>query len=208
MSCQTKKFTNRLRKDMSRPNSFVRIPKERVGVLIGPDGAVKRDIEQRLQVKLEIDSEAGGIEIILDENSTDPSLVLRAKDVVTAIGRGFAPEQVQRLLRGEEAIFDFIDLRNVFGRSDSDIRRVKSRIIGMNGKTRKTIEELTEADVVIYGHTVGIIGNFEEADAARNAIQMIIQGSEHHTVYTFLQKKRREIKKQKLELWEKPEGEK
>jgi ribosomal RNA assembly protein len=193
---------------MSRPNSFVRIPKERVGVLIGPDGAVKRDIEQRLQVKLEIDSEAGGIEIILDENSTDPSLVLRAKDVVTAIGRGFAPEQVQRLLRGEEAIFDFIDLRNVFGRSDSDIRRVKSRIIGMNGKTRKTIEELTEADVVIYGHTVGIIGNFEEADAARNAIQMIIQGSEHHTVYTFLQKKRREIKKQKLELWEKPEGEK
>jgi ribosomal RNA assembly protein len=192
---------------MSRPNSFVRIPKERVGVLIGPEGTVKRDIEERLQVKLEIDSEAGGVEIILDEKSTDPSLVLRAKDVVTAIGRGFAPDQATRLIRNENAIFDFIDLRVIFGRSDSDIRRIKSRIIGMNGKTRRTIEELTEADVVIYGHTVGIIGNFEEVDAARNAVQMIIQGSEHHTVYNFLQKKRRELKKQKLELWEKPEGE-
>ena len=36
---------------MSKPNAFVRIPKERVGVLIGPEGKVKRDIEERLQVK-------------------------------------------------------------------------------------------------------------------------------------------------------------
>jgi ribosomal RNA assembly protein len=190
---------------MSRPNAFIRIPKERVGVLIGPEGKVKRDIEERLQVKLEIESEGGGVEILMDEKSTDPSLILRAKDVVTSIGRGFAPDQAFRLIRNEDTTFDFIDLRLIFDRSESDIRRVKSRIIGMNGKTRRTIEELTEADVVIYGHTVGIIGTFEQVDAARNAIQMIIQGCEHHTVYNFLQKKRRELKKQQLELWEKPE---
>jgi ribosomal RNA assembly protein len=193
---------------MSKPNAFVRIPKERVGVLIGPEGQVKRAIEERLQVKLEIESEGGGVEITLNENTTDPSLILKAKDVVTAIGRGFAPDQAFRLIRNEENAFDFIDLRLVFGRSESDIRRVKSRIIGMNGKTRRTIEELTEADVVVYGHTVGFIGTFEQIDAARSAVQMIIQGSEHHTVYNFLQKKRRELKKQQLELWEKPENEK
>ncbi len=189
---------------MSKPNAFVRIPKERVGVLIGPEGAVKRDIEQRLKVKLEIESEAGGVEITLDEKATDPSSLFRAKDVVTAIGRGFSPEQAYRLLRSEDTIFDFVDLRLIFGRSESDIRRVKSRVIGMNGKTRRTIEELTEADTVVYGHTVGFIGTFEQVDAARNAVQMIIQGSEHHTVYNFLQKRRRELKKQQLELWEKP----
>jgi ribosomal RNA assembly protein len=189
---------------MSTPNAFVRIPKERVGVLIGPEGKVKRDIEERLQVKLEIESEAGGVEITLSEKATDPSLLFRAKDVVTAIGRGFSSDQAYRLVRSEDAIFDFIDLRNIFGRSDSDIRRVKSRIIGMNGKTRRTIEELTEADTVVYGHTVGFIGTFEQVDIARNAVQMIIQGSEHHTVYNFLQKKRRELKMQQLELWEKP----
>ena len=187
---------------MSKPNAFVRIPKERVGVLIGPDGKVKRDVEERLQVKLEIESEAGGVEINLNEKATDPSVLFRAKDVVTAVGRGFSPDQAFRLIRNEDVVFDFIDLRAIFGRSDSDIRRVKSRIIGMNGKTRRTIEELTEADVVVYGHTVGFIGTFEQVDIARNAVQMIIQGSEHHSVYNFLQKKRRDIKKQQLELWE------
>ncbi|XES78440.1 MAG: pre-rRNA-processing protein PNO1 [Candidatus Bathyarchaeia archaeon] len=190
---------------MSNLNSFVRIPKERVGVLVGPEGTVKRDIEERLQVKLEIASEDGGVTIKLDEQAPDPSLILRAKDVVTAIGRGFAPDQAFRLIRNEDAIFDFVDLRTIFGRSDSDIRRVKSRIIGMNGKTRRTIEELTEADVVVYGHTVGFIGDFSEIEVVRHAVQMIIQGSEHHTVYNYLQKKRRELKKEKLELWERKE---
>lgn len=191
---------------MSTPNAFVRIPKERVGVLIGPDGKVKRDIEERLMVELQIESEAGGVNILLNEKAQDPSILFRAKDVVTAVGRGFSPEQAFRLIRNEDAIFDFVDLRIIFDRSESDIRRVKSRIIGMNGKTRRTIEELTEADVVVYGHTVGMIGTFEEVDAARNAVQMIIQGSQHHSVYSYLQKKRRELKKQSLELWEKPEG--
>ena len=188
---------------MSKPNMFVRVPKERVGVLVGPEGKVKRDIEERLLVKLEIESDAGGVAITLDEKATDPSTLLRAKDVVSAIGRGFSPDEAFRLIRNEDAVFDSIDLRQVFGRSESDIRRVKSRIIGMNGKTRRTIEELSEADVVVYGHTVGFIGTFEQVDVARNAVQMIIQGSQHHSVYAFLQKKRREIKKQELELWEK-----
>ena len=193
---------------MSKPSAFVRIPKERVGVLVGPDGKIKQGIEEKLQVVLRIESDEGGVEITLNEKATDPSLLFRAKDVVTAIGRGFPPENAFRLIRNEDSIFDFIDLRAVFGRSESDIKRVKGRIIGMNGKTRRTIEELTEADVVVYGHTVGLIGTFEQVDAARNAVQMIIQGSQHHTVYNYLQKKRREIKKQMLELWEKPENEK
>jgi ribosomal RNA assembly protein len=192
---------------MSKPSAFVRIPKERVGVLVGPDGKVKQNIEEKLMVELEIESEAGGVTIVLSERTNDPSLLFRAKDVVTAIGRGFSPEHAFRLLRNDDDIFDFIDFRVVFGRSESDIRRIKGRIIGANGKTRKLIEELTDASVVVYGHTVGFIGTFEQVDAARNAVQMLIDGSQHHTVYRYLQRKRSEFKKQRLELWEKPEEE-
>jgi ribosomal RNA assembly protein len=188
---------------MAGPDTFVRIPKERVGILIGPDGKTKQYIEDKLGVKLEIDTE-GSVTITLTEKAPDPSVLLKAKDVVTAIGRGFTPQTTFRLIRNEDDIYDMIDLRLIFGRSESDIKRIKGRIIGTEGKTRKLIEELTEADVVVYGHTVGIIGSFEEADAARNAVQMIIDGCEHHTVYNYLQKKRTELKKQKLELWEKP----
>ena len=187
---------------MSGQETFVKIPKERVGILIGPEGKVKQEIETKLNVKLDIDKE-GSVCIKLPVNIPDPSVFLRAKDIVTAIGRGFTPETAFRLLRNEDDIFDMIDLRLIFGRSESDITRVKGRIIGTEGKTRKLIEELTEADVVVYGHTIGIIGSFEEADAARNAVQMVIEGCQHHTVYNYLQKKRTELKKQKLELWEK-----
>ena len=189
---------------MSKPSMFVKIPKERVGVLVGPDGKVKQRIEEKFMVTLEIDSESGGVTILLSKKSNDPSLLFKAKDTVTAIGRGFSPEHAFRLLRNEDAVFDFIDLRAVFGRSESDIKRVKGRGIGANGKTRKLIEELTEASVVVYGHTIGFIGTFEQVDVARNAVQMLINGSQHHTVYKYLQRKRSEFKKQRLELWEKP----
>ena len=193
---------------MSKPNMFVRIPKERVGVLVGPDGKVKQHIEEKFMVDLQIESESGGVTIVLSQKASDPSLLFKAKDTVTAIGRGFSPEQAFRLLRNDDDIFDFIDLRAVFGRSDSDIKRVKGRVIGANGKTRKLIEELTNASMVVYGHTIGFIGTFEQVDAARNAVQMLIDGSQHHTVYKYLQRKRSEFKKQMLELWEKPAEEK
>jgi ribosomal RNA assembly protein len=193
---------------MSKPNVFIKIPKDRVGVLVGPDGKVKQHIEEKLSVELQIESESGGVTAVLNEKATDPSLLFKAKDVVTAIGRGFSPEHAFRLIRAEDVIFDVVDLREIFGRSESDIKRVKGRIIGMNGKTRRLIEELTDADVVVYGHTVGIIGTFEQVNAARSAVQMLIEGSQHHTVYRFLQRKRSELKKQMLELWEKPPDEK
>lgn len=190
---------------MARPSAFVRIPKDRIGVLVGPDGKIKKAIEEKLAVTLQIESDTGGVTIMLAENAKDPSTLFKAKDVVTAIGRGFSPEHAFRLIRDEEAMLDIIDLRLIFGKSESDLRRVKGRIIGMDGKTRKIIEELTETNICVYGHTVGIIGNIEQVQAAREAIQMLIEGSSHGTVYRYLHKKRRELKRKMLELWEKPE---
>jgi ribosomal RNA assembly protein len=190
---------------MAEASSFLKIPRERIGVLIGPNGEIKKYVERTLSVKLEIESETGGVKITLTENVEDPSLLFKAKDVVNAIGRGFSPELAFRLIRDEEAFLDVIDLRTIFGKSESDIRRVKGRIIGMEGKTRRIIEELTETNVCVYGHTVGLIGDIEQVQAAREAIQMLIRGSLHSTVYRFLHRKRRELKKRKLELWEKLE---
>lgn len=189
---------------MARPSAFLKIPKERVGALIGPEGKTKKSIEEKLSVELQIESETGDVTLMLAENAKDPSLLFKAKDVVTAIGRGFSPEHAFRLIHDEEAILEVIDLRTIFGRSESDIKRVKGRIIGMDGKTRRIIEELTDANICVYGHTVSIIGNIEQAQAAREAIQMLINGSQHSTVYRFLHRKRRELKKKMLELWEKP----
>jgi len=189
---------------MSKASIFIKIPRDRIGALIGPEGRVKVNIEKKLHVELEIDSSTGKVTITLDPNAQDPSLLFRAKEVITAIGRGFSPERTFRMLQNEDTMLEVIDLRQTVGKSPADIQRLKGRIIGKGGKTRRIIEELTDADISVYGHTVSIIGNFDQTDAAREAILMLIKGSQHRTVYQFLQKKRQKLKRKKLELWETP----
>ena len=189
---------------MSKASTFIKIPRERVGALIGPEGRVKANIEKKLDVELEIDSATGSVTITLDPNAKDPSLLFRAKEVITAVGRGFSPERAYRLLHNEDTVLEVIDLRLTVGKSPADISRLKGRIIGKGGKTRRIIEELTDADISIYGHTVSIIGSFDQAAIAREAILILIKGSQHSTVYRFLQKKRHDLKRKRLELWETP----
>lgn len=182
--------------------SYVKIPGDRIGALVGPNGTVKSIIERKLSVILEIDSEDGSVQITLPSNVEDPTVLFRAKEVITAIGRGFAPEHAFRLLDDEEVVFEVIDLREIVGRSSSDLKRLKGRVIGKEGKTRRIVEELSEANISIYGHTISIIGYPDQAAIAREAVNMLIRGSLHGTVYRFLHKKRRELKKQRLQLWE------
>ena len=189
---------------MARANTFTKIPKDRIGALIGPEGKVKQAIENRLKVELTVDSESGDITIMLAPDADDPSQLFRAQEVITAIGRGFSPERAFRLIDDEDLILEVIDLREMFGPSKSELQRVKGRIIGQEGKTRRIIEELTEADVSIHGHTVAIIASMDQMEIAREAIKMLLRGSMHSTVYRYLHRKRRELKKKKLEIWEKP----
>ena len=187
---------------MEGASTFVKVPLDRIGALVGPDGRVKASIEKKLSVGLRIDSQTGDVEITLTSTAQDPTALFRAKEVVTAVGRGFSPEHAFRLLEDDETVLEVIDLRETVGRSQSDMKRLKGRGIGKAGKTRRIIEELTEANVSVYGHTISIIGNMDQVEAAKEAIQMLLRGGLHGTMYRFLHKKRRELKKKKMELWE------
>ncbi len=189
---------------MASPSTFVKIPKNRVGALIGPNASNKELVEKKLGVQLAVDSESGDVAITIPPETLDPSVLFRAKEVVSAIGRGFSPEKARRLLDDEETALVIVDMRDFVGKSESDIKRLSGRIIGREGKTRRLIEELTDAYVSVYGHTVGIIGAAEEAEIARQAIEMFIRGRLHTSVYRFLHAKRRELKKKRIEIWKKP----
>lgn len=187
---------------MEGTKAYVKIPGDRIGALVGPDGSVKAVIEKKLSVDLQVDSQSGTVQITLPAAAEDPTVLFRAKEVVTAIGRGFAPNHAFRLLDDDEVVFEVIDLRETVGRSQADLKRLKGRVIGKEGKTRRIIEELSGANISVYGHTISIIGYPDQAAIAREAVTMLIRGSLHGTVYRFLHKKRRELKKERLQLWE------
>src|SRR5438093_6721261 len=178
------------------------IPKDRVGVLVGPGGTVKSTIEEKLYVDLKIDSPSGAVEIGVKPDAPDPSGALQAKDIVLAIGRGFSPERAFRLFSEDNAL-DIIDLHEFFGKNESEIRRVDGRIIGREGKTRRIIEEFTGTLISVSGHTVSIIGTFDGVSTAKDALEKLISGRQHGTVYKFLRKRRAQTKKEKaIGLWE------
>ena len=180
----------------------VKIPKERIGVLIGSGGSVRRRIEEALGVKLRVDSRSGDVEIALKDEKGDVSKLYQALNVVRAIGRGFSPERAFRLF-DEDMLLDVIDLREYVGKSENALRRVKGRIIGRDGKTRRLIEELTGVYVSVYGHTVSLIGGFDQLLVAREAVTKLIKGSQHKTVYNFLFRAVRDLKRRrKTEIWE------
>jgi ribosomal RNA assembly protein len=170
---------------------YVRIPKERVGVLIGKNGETKKTIEDISHVRLEIDSEEGDV-AFNEQTAKDPLVGLKVEDVIRAIGRGFSPEHAFRLFGEETELFIF-DIYDYAGKTESHFTRVKSRMIGREGKTKRVIEGLTGGLITIYGHTVAVIADFESMDIAKKAIDMLLAGSEHPTVYRYLEREMRKL---------------
>jgi len=168
------------------PTQFLKIPHERIGVLIGKNGSVKAFLEEKGACSIQVDSESG--EVLVE--GEDALKVFRVAEVVKAIGRGFSPEKAFKLLDDELLIFDILSLSHL---SEKALKRIKGRIIGKNGRTRQIIEELTGADVSVYGKTVAFIGNSHQIKVAREAVEMLVNGAPHGTVYRFLERKRREM---------------
>jgi ribosomal RNA assembly protein len=177
----------------------VRIPVERVGAVIGKEGATKRFLEEEMGVTLSVDSREGIVTVRADSAlKADPFSATR---VIEAIGRGFSPQRAKRLL-DEGTALEVIDLRAYAGRSANSLARIRGRVIGLKGKSRRVIEELTSCHVSVYGRTVAIIGEAGEVQLASEAVKSLATGSQHKTVYNTLQKARTKRKMERMFLWE------
>jgi ribosomal RNA assembly protein len=176
------------------PNTeYLKIPRERVGVVIGKNGITKDEIENLTKTKITIDSEAGTVAISPTEETEDPLSVWKARYIVKAIGRGFNPEIAVKLM-GDETILEIINLPDYVGKNKKVVLRQKARIIGKEGRTKDIITDMTGVDISIYGKTVAIIGDMEQIHIAKEAVEMILSGVRHKTVYAFLEKKTRDMK--------------
>jgi len=178
----------------------LKIPLDRVGVLIGKGGKVKKMIEEECKVSLQIDSKSGDVTVKMT-GSIEEANPFKAVEIINAIGRGFSPERAFRLLEDGQTLL-IIDLREYVGKSKNSLIRIKGRIIGFKGKARRVIEELTGAYISVYGHTVAIIGDVEQVRLAEEAVRMLASGSSHKTVYSMLQRERTKKKLERLKLWE------
>ncbi|MCD6154719.1 MAG: RNA-processing protein [Candidatus Verstraetearchaeota archaeon] len=179
---------------------YINIPVDRLGVIIGSGGSIKRTIEERTRVKLLIDSSSSSVILELDPKEANYEDMFKAKNVILAIAHGFSPQRAFRLF-DEDQILDIINLTEFTFPSRNDLMRIKGRIIGERGKTRRMIEEFTNTFISVYDKYVAIIGEYESVLVARRALEMLINGAQHRKVYNYLQRERRRLKRREFEFW-------
>ena len=173
-----------------------KINKERIGVLIGKEGSVKAQIEEQTQTKITVDSN-GGLILVQGE---DADLFIRAVATIQAISRGFSPERAFVLLEEDDLYIEVIDISDAAS-TPEQMERLRGRIIGKNGRARTQIEDMTQTAISVYGKTVSVIGDVEQIRVALDAIGMLVSGVEHETVFSFLEKKRREAKQNMISYY-------
>lgn len=160
----------------------LKVPKERIAILIGKKGEEKKELEKISGCKIEIDSKEGDVTL----SGKDSLSLYILKEVVKAIARGFNPEIAKQLLKQDYAL-EILSL-NEYNPHKNHHERLKGRVIGRKGKSRETLEMLTNCNICVYGKTVSIIGNIVDMPIAKKAVENLLMGSMHTTVYKWLEK--------------------
>ena len=182
---------------------LARIPQDRIAVLIGKGGETRRMLEEACGATLEIDSKNGEVMADWGEGSVDPIVRMKMPDVIVAIGRGLAPKRAVQLIQ-DEVFLKMYDIREWVGKQPNQTRRMRSRLIGRNGRIRSLIEEISRCELAIYGSTVLVIGDEDGIALAAPAIEGILRGSEHSTILHGLEqdRKRQRLRSRRLESYE------
>ena len=171
----------------------LRITKDRIAVLIGAKGETKSELEKETTCKINIDSKEGDVTI----TGKDAIMLFALREVIKAISRGFNPEIAKQLLK-QDYILEVISL-NDFSKEQSHQQRLKGRVIGADGKSRNTLESLTECSISVYGKTIGIVGSVENVSICKRAVESLLQGSPHANVYKWLERQKKLLRQKGFE---------
>jgi len=168
----------------------IKIPKDRIAVLIGVKGKDKRELEEWSHAKINVDSNEGDVIIF----GKDALKLYELREVIQAIARGFSPETASLLMK-PDYMLEIINLKDYGLDNPNKLRRVRARVIGTGGKARRVIEDLTGSQLCVYGKTISIIGEAGSVTNAKRAVELLIKGSMHSTVFKWLENQRRKAKR-------------
>jgi ribosomal RNA assembly protein len=105
--------------------------------------------------------------------------------IIMAIDFGFDIDDALLLLN-EEFVLEFVDVKENTHRKN--LKDVRSRIIGREGRAKRTIEKLMECAIVIVDNRIGVIVDADHLSATIQGIEGLIGGSKHGNVFGYLER--------------------
>jgi ribosomal RNA assembly protein len=192
---------------MSEKNVSGRLPvpfdQSKIGLLIGKDGTNKARLEEAFNVKIEVKPEEGIVYVEPREGATLYNVYV-AEKALKALSIGFSIDDVL-LLKDDVYDLEIIDLGEV-AKNREDLMRIKARVIGTGGRFKKALEDMTGAKIAVGEKQIGIIGDFEQNKLIKDALTRLIAGQSHQAVIKFLERYSFELKRRRMELWERIQG--
>ena len=155
--------------------------------------------KKELELKLNVSISINGKNIVIKGS---PINEYTAFVVLDAINLGFSTKKAL-MLKDQDIIFSKINIKDHTRRKK--LHDVRARIIGTEGKTKRTIEDIADSDVVLQGNTIGLIGPAESVNETITALINLIKGSKQANVYKYLEDMNRIKKIQESDLGIKPE---
>ncbi|MFH1503463.1 MAG: KH domain-containing protein [Candidatus Diapherotrites archaeon] len=140
--------------------------------------------KKKLEEELNVEITNRGKEIYI---SGEPEDEYTAEKVIESLEFGF-PFSTAIHIKKEDLIFEIINIKDYT--NQKNLKRVRGRIIGKDGKTIKTISNLSMCNLEMKDNKIGIIGDPECIENAEEACKLLLKGSKQANVYAYLEKHR------------------
>src|SRR3989338_1087241 len=124
----------------------------------------EEELEKKLNVKIEID----GRKVIVEGGPFEEYI---ASVVLDAMRFGFSAHK-SLILKDDRNIFRTVSIKD--NTHKKKLKEVRARKIG---KTKKTIENITNCEVIINNNEVGIIGEAESIEEVITAVSNLVRGT-------------------------------
>lgn len=120
-------------------------------------------------VACELNLIEGSMTVATTRKTSDPYVVLKARDLIKLLARSIPVAQALRILDdGTHA--DVIKIGGLVRNRDRFVRR-RQRLVGPDGATLKALELLTECYVLVQGNTVACMGSIRGLKTCRRVIE-------------------------------------
>ncbi len=154
----------------------------------------------RIEDRIKVNFTFGTDRVNVEGNELNEFLT---EQIVRAIDFGFFVDDAL-LLKSEDFVLEFINIKEHTRRNN--LKDVRARVIGTDGKALKTIENLTGAILVVQENEVGIIVDSQNSASTIQAMKSLIQGAKHGNVFAYLEKQGKSKRMMDDDLGLKEEG--
>jgi ribosomal RNA assembly protein len=132
------------------------------------------------KIACQLDLVEGSMTVRTTSQTTDPYIILKARDLLKLLARSLPVAQALKILN-DEWVCDIVKISGLVRNKERFIKR-RQRLLGQEGSTLKALELVTGCFILVQGNTVSIMG--ESHQGLKQARQVVTDCMNNiHPVY-------------------------